>query len=75
MEALKGMQGILKKFHPDLYIELHGATSEQKKKNACAVVRFLKDNGYSTILHIESGTTFSTTDDSSVPHRGHLFCS
>jgi FkbM family methyltransferase len=75
LEVLGGMQGLLKSARPDLYIELHGANVEQKEGNARAVVRFLKNSGYSRILHVESGETVSSVTESSIPCKGHLFCS
>jgi FkbM family methyltransferase len=75
LEVLKGMQNVLKTVHPDLYIELHGATGDQKEKNARAVVGFLKNNGYSRIFHVESGEIVTACAGSSIPSKGHLFCS
>jgi Methyltransferase FkbM domain len=45
LNALEGMSPILKSKHPDLYLELHGTTPEDKRANAAAVIRFSRSVG------------------------------
>lgn len=73
LPALKGMASILRQHRPDLYIEMHGATVEQKDENVRAVVRFLSDIGYERILHVESGAMISLAN-ATTARRGHLYC-
>lgn len=73
LPALKGMISTLRQHFPELYIEMHGATIEQKDENVRAVVRFLSDAGYGRILHVESGTMV-TPANATTARRGHLYC-
>jgi FkbM family methyltransferase len=73
LPALKGMSATLREHFPELYIEMHGATVEQKDTNVRAVVEFLTNLGYTRILHVESGTTV-TPATATTARRGHLYC-
>lgn len=54
--VLKGAEGVLRRVHPAVYIELHGADEAHKAENARAVIEFLRGCGYSKILNVEAGT-------------------
>jgi len=74
LDVLQGMTSVMKRRHPRLYIEIHGADVERKLANVTAVASFLWQHGY-TVLHVESGTTLEGTDQLPVAIRGHLYCS
>lgn len=72
LDALEGMRQTIAKRHPELYIELHGATIAQKIEISHSVIRFLEAHGY-TIYEIEHGRhlTSATLGD----HRpSHIYC-
>jgi FkbM family methyltransferase len=73
LPALKGMERTLRTHYPELYLEMHGATMEQKDENVRAIVRFLTDLGYGRILHVESGE-WITLANATDARRGHLYC-
>lgn len=72
LPALKGMERTLRAHYPELYLEMHGATVEQKDENVRGIVRFLTDLGYGRILHVESGGLI-TPANATVARRGHLY--
>lgn len=73
LAALQGMPEMLERARPDIYLEMHGATQEQKLANVRGIVEFVEDAGYHDILHVESGAKISR-DNSDVAAEGHLFC-
>lgn len=73
LPALKGMAGTLKRHHPDLYMEMHGATPEHKDANVRAIVDFVAAAGYTQMLHVESGERISAANATRA-REGHLFC-
>jgi FkbM family methyltransferase len=72
LPALRGMTSTLQQHHPELYLEMHGATIEQKDENVRAIVAFLTAAGYSRILHVESGALI-TPANATAARRGHLY--
>ncbi|MGH9771689.1 MAG: FkbM family methyltransferase [Candidatus Acidiferrales bacterium] len=68
--ALCGMRFILEQRHPDLYIELHGATLEEKIANYSLVFGFLDEYGYS-IYDVERGITCEAPGETC---PSHIFC-
>jgi len=74
LEVLKGARMTLETASPELFLEMHGETMNEKRRKVADLVRFLTDAGYSTILHIESGSKISPAN-SSVAAEGHLYCS
>jgi FkbM family methyltransferase len=74
LPALKGMTRTLSSHHPDLYLEMHGATMEQKDANVRAIVDFLLDLGYPHLLHVESGEPIGCANAVRA-REGHLFAS
>jgi FkbM family methyltransferase len=73
LAALEGMRQTLADRHPDLYIEMHGATDLEKKQKAGEIIQFLLANRYFNIRHIETGTRI-TADNYSVAQVGHIYC-
>lgn len=74
LPALKGMEATLKRYRPDLYLEMHGATVEHKDANVRAIVAFLDTLGYPHLLHVESGARV-TLANATQAREGHLFAS
>jgi len=72
-QVLEGGRETFTRLRPELFIEIHGNTMNEKKKNVAAVVKLLLGFGYERIVHIESGTLI---DESNSAHacRGHLHC-
>ena len=57
---------------PDLFLEMHGADAEDKRRRVQAIVDHLWPLGYRDILHVESGSRI-TPDNALVAARGHLY--
>lgn len=74
LPALRGMRETLDRYHPDLYLEMHGATMAHKEANVLAIVDFLTAVGYLHILHVESGTIIHAAN-ATMAREGHLFAS
>ena len=73
LPALMGMEKLLAAQHPQLYLEMHGATEEEKEKKAVGILEFLARSGYSSVRHVESGAGITSANDS-LARSGHLFC-
>ena len=73
LAVLRGMQKTLAASHPALYLEMHGATQEEKNRKALAIVQFLSVAGSRRILHVETGTIV-TMSNSAVANEGHIYC-
>jgi FkbM family methyltransferase len=73
LPALRGMAATLKRHHPELYLEMHGATMDQKDANVRNIVQFVLDAGYRDILHVESGAGI-TLANATHAREGHLYC-
>jgi len=72
LPVLKGAQNLLETLHPSLYLEMHGETMNEKRRNVSAIVDYLNQVGYKKILHIESGEMI-TSDNCELAAQGHLF--
>jgi len=72
LPALQGMSRTIEAHHPDLYLEMHGATMEHKETNVAAIVAFLEAHHYSRVLHVETGTAV-TAATARVAREGHIF--
>jgi FkbM family methyltransferase len=70
LAVLQGMAETLATVRPDLYIEMHGATLDEKIGNAHAVVELLDSAGY-RMQHVESGSTVSPKN-AALAATGHL---
>jgi FkbM family methyltransferase len=73
LAALLGARETLARHHPALFLEMHGETMREKKRNAGAIIAFLCDAGYTDILHVETGKAIGPGDES-VAAEGHLYC-
>lgn len=73
LPALQGMRQTLSRYHPALYLEMHGATMKDKEQNVHRIVEFLHEHSYTAILHVESGLKI-TRGNSSLAREGHLYC-
>jgi FkbM family methyltransferase len=71
LKALEGMSETIAEFHPDFYVELHGATPEHKRANASAVISFFTSRGYS-IYGVEQKRLI--TDDTPTGRESHIYC-
>jgi FkbM family methyltransferase len=73
LEALEGARATIHQHHPALFLEMHGETMGEKKRKASAIVAFLRNAGYTHIVHVESDTAI-TSGNSAIAAEGHLFC-
>ncbi len=73
LAALTGARRTLAATGPQLFLEMHGSTMNQKRAKVAAIVEFLREAGYADILHVESGMKISP-ENSAVAAEGHLYC-
>jgi FkbM family methyltransferase len=73
LEALEGAKAVLHQHSPNLFLEMHGETMNEKKRKVHQLATFLAAHGYTSITHVESGSRI-TTDNSPVAAEGHLYC-
>lgn len=73
LHALEGARQTLLRHKPDLYLEMHGETMNEKIRKVFAIVAFLEELGYQQILHVESGTRIESSN-SALAAQGHLYC-
>jgi FkbM family methyltransferase len=71
LAALEGARQTLARYHPALFLELHGETMREKERKARDVVLFLVDAGYHDIVHVETGVAIQGDN---APAEGHLYC-
>jgi FkbM family methyltransferase len=71
LEVLKGASKTLER-HPALFLEMHGADLEDKRRRVRAIVEFLVAAGYRNILHVESQTAI-TPQNADEAAQGHLY--
>ena len=71
-QCLLGMEEILSRHHPDLYIEMHGATLEEKINNAQQIVQHLKSNDYEIFnVQLHKAIGYPNFEEAM---SGHLYC-
>ncbi len=70
--VLVGMRETIDKWHPTLFIEIHGANPELKRQNIRGVVALLLEHRY-TIHHVESGKNISA-ENADLACEGHIYC-
>jgi FkbM family methyltransferase len=73
LEALEGARATIAAHHPALFLEMHGETMGEKKRKAGQIVAFLLDQGYSDIVHVETGAAIARGNESQAA-EGHLHC-
>jgi FkbM family methyltransferase len=71
LEVLKGAVRTLER-RPDLFLEMHGADPDDKRRRVVAIAEYLWAAGYRNILHVETGTAI-TPENAAVASQGHLY--
>lgn len=71
LNVLMGMTHTIATAKPAIFIELHGASIEHKRRNANEVIRFLKRLGY-MIYHVESSREIDVDEIDVL--EGHIYC-
>lgn len=72
LPVLKGGRRLLEALHPALYLEMHGETMNEKRRNVRAIVEYLIQVGYKKILQIESEEMI-TNENCERAAQGHLY--
>ena len=72
-DVLLGMKNTLENKKPALFIEIHGATFEEKEANILNIVKLLKQYDYNIKL-VETDEII-TIDNSFKAREGHIYCS
>lgn len=70
--ALIGLEQTIKRYSPQMYIEIHGAGINSKIDNIKRIFGLLASHGYE-VLHVESEKTINI-DNVEVAFQGHIFC-
>jgi FkbM family methyltransferase len=73
LAALRGARNTLLTCKPRLFLEMHGQTMSQKRRHVAAIVEYLEEADYDSILHVESGT-WVTGANCAQAAEGHLYC-
>lgn len=73
LQALRGARGLIDRYKPALYLEMHGETMALKKSKVADIVQFLEAAGYPVIQHVETGQKV-TSANSTIAVEGHLYC-
>ena len=71
LQVLQGGRQTLARF-PDLFLEMHGANAEDKKRRVKAIVDFLWEAGYRDIQHIETKQRIEP-GNATMAAQGHLY--
>jgi len=71
LEVLNGGARTLER-GPDLFLEMHGAGAEDKRRRVQAIADRLWELGYRRILHVETATAI-TPENAAVAAQGHLY--
>lgn len=72
-QVIRGAAETLQAHHPELFLEVHGQTIAEKKTNATEIVSLLRELGYGSITHVESGKDVSPNDAAEIAMRGHIY--
>jgi FkbM family methyltransferase len=70
--ALKGLDKTIKKYSPEMYIEIHGVDRESKIANITRIMELLKSYGYD-VFHVEKQSSV-TLENVEIAKEGHIFC-
>jgi FkbM family methyltransferase len=73
LEALQGARATIDEYHPALFLEMHGETIREKRRKASEIISFLREAGYQSILHVETGAAI-TPQKVDLASEGHLYC-
>lgn len=71
LKVLIGMTEAIANARPAIFIELHGAGIDHKRRNASEVIHFLKQKGY-VIHHVESSRKIDADETDVI--EGHIYC-
>ena len=71
-DVLNGMKNILKNIKPELFIEIHGATIEEKEINILNIIALLEQYNYSIKL-VETDEKI-TIENAVKAREGHIYC-
>jgi len=71
LEVLEGATTTLRT-GPDLYLEMHGADAEDKRRRVLAITDHLWKVGYRRILHVETAS-YITPENPETAAQGHLY--
>jgi FkbM family methyltransferase len=71
LEVLKGATRTLAR-KPDLFLEMHGADLDDKRRRVVAIVEHLWGIGYRNVVHVESGDAI-TPENAASAYQGHLY--
>lgn len=71
LSVLQGATQLLTR-KPALFLEMHGANDDDKRKRVEAIVAFLWERGYTELLHVESGT-YIFPENAHLASRGHIY--
>lgn len=72
LPVLEGARRCLESTHPPLYLEMHGETMNEKRRNVRAIVECITAMGYRVILHVESAGLI-TRENCERAAQGHLY--
>jgi FkbM family methyltransferase len=73
LQAVTGARNTLERYHPTLFLEMHGQTIAEKKRKVAEIVDLLWKIGYRSIRHVETNQMI-TPDTSEIAKEGHLYC-
>jgi FkbM family methyltransferase len=73
LDVLLGARETLARHCPDLFLEMHGETLNEKRRKVRALVEFLADAGYQSIRHVETDTLLNR-GNAEIAVEGHLYC-
>jgi FkbM family methyltransferase len=71
LDALQGMAGLIASRKPDLYLELHGTTEQDKRANATDVIEFIRGHHYK-IFDVEQNRDI--TCEVPTGRESHIYC-
>jgi FkbM family methyltransferase len=77
LQVLQGAIQTLQQARPALYLEMHGATPDDKAARARDILAFLHAHGYGAIYHVETRTMLGypiTAAELVTAASGHLYC-
>lgn len=73
VRVIKGMPETIKRYSPDIIMEIHGKDEEDRKENAIQLLRLLWKFGYHC-MHIENNHLLNNLSND-IPLKGHLYAS
>lgn len=71
--VLRGAMKTLQAHKPRVFVELHGDTRAEKRRNAVGVLELLEQAGFERVLHVESGRYVRSNQESETPCEGHFY--